>query len=280
MPESIRDFCLKPLASRHLQALVSLPAGIETLARLPSALMIHRYIAPAYGETLSETRIEEQHLRAVDAILDEVMRKDCSPLDIARRPPQRTVGVCRHFSLLLAAMLRAKGVPARPRCGFAAYFEKGRFVDHWVCEAWHGGRWRLIDPQLDEVQRKAFAIAFDPLDVPRDRFLVAAEAWTMCRAGKAKPDDFGILEMAGWWFIAGNLVRDLAALNGVVMLPWDVWEPMPQEGEAIDVERFDRLAAVTADPDAHWNDVRALYESDCRVPPLVFNALRQRMEQA
>ena len=34
----------------------------------------------------------------------------------------------------------APGVPARARCGFGAYFEKGKFVDHWVTEYWNEGR--------------------------------------------------------------------------------------------------------------------------------------------
>ena len=50
------------------------------------------------------------------------------------------VGVCRHFTLLHVAMLRAHGVAARARCGFGAYFEKGKFVDHWVTEYWNESR--------------------------------------------------------------------------------------------------------------------------------------------
>jgi hypothetical protein len=29
--------------------------------------------------------------------------------------------------------------------------------------------------------------------------------------------------MRGLWFVAGNLLRDAAALNNMGMLPWDAW---------------------------------------------------------
>lgn len=66
------------------------------------------------------------------------------------------VGVCRHSNVLLAAMLRTQGVPARARCGFAGYFTPGKFEDHWVCEYWDAAekRWILVDAQIDALQRE------------------------------------------------------------------------------------------------------------------------------
>src|SRR2546425_155790 len=82
---------------------------------------------------------------------------------------------------------------------------------------WHGAdaRWVLVDPQFDEVWRAAAKIDHDALDVPRDRFLIAGDAWTRYRAGEADASKFGIIvgDLRGLWFIAGNLVRDVAALN-------------------------------------------------------------------
>ena len=62
------------------------------------------------------------------------------------------------------------------------------------------------------------------LDVPRDRFLVAGDAWAQCRTGETEPAKFGIVfaNLRGLWYVAGNLVRDIAALNKMEMLPWDV----------------------------------------------------------
>ncbi len=202
----------------------------------------------------------------------------------ARPAGLRQVGVCRHFTLLHVAMLRSQGVPARARCGFGAYFEQGKFLDHWVTEYWHeaGRRWILVDAQLDARQREVFKIAFDPLDVPREQFLVAGDAWQRCGTGEADPQAFGILDMYGRWFIAGNVVRDLAALNNREMLPWDVWGPMVQNDAELDLGLIDRLAELTREPDAHFDELRAVYDQGppLSVPPTVFNAVLNRAEAA
>ena len=85
------------------------------------------------------------------------------------------------------------------------------------------------------------------------------------------------------WFIAGVLIRDLAALNKMEMLQWDAWGTMPRPDEPMSDEQlgfFDRIAALTRDPDGSFGELRSLYETDdgVRVPPLVFNAVLNRPE--
>jgi len=221
-------------------------------------------------------------LRPVEAILDEIMTRDARPLSAARATGERQVGVCRHFTLLHVAMLRTHGIPARARCGFGAYFEKGRYIDHWVTEYWseaHQG-WLLFDAQLDDHQRDLFNISFDPANVPRDQFVVAGDAWQLCRSGMNTPDTFGILDMHGLWFIAGNLVRDIAALNNREMLPWDVWGAMPRPDGEPDLALLDRLALVSREPDAHAGELSALFADErVRLPKTVFNAELNRMQE-
>jgi hypothetical protein len=189
--------------------------------------------------------------------------------------------------LLLVARLRAKGIAARGRRGFGTYFNPSYFEDHVVCEYWNAsdGRWVLVDPQFDEVWRAKGKIDHDVLDVPRDRFLIAADAWAQCRAGKADPSRFGIFkgDLRGLWFVAGNLVHDVACLNKMEMLQWDVWGAMPRPGEPMQDEQlafFDRLAALTRAPDAAFEELRSLYQGDERlkVPATVFNAVLNRPE--
>jgi hypothetical protein len=123
------------------------------------------------------------------------------------------------------------------------------------------------------------------MDVPRDQFVVAADAWTQCRSGKADPAKFGIFvgEQRGLWFIAAELIRDVAAFSKMEMLPWDGWGAMPHRGQQLDAGQlafFDRLAALTAGTDASHGELRSLYEKDerVRVPKTVFNALLNRLE--
>ena len=149
----------------HRAFLAGLPAEPEKLVAAIQEMMLHQHWAPAYGETLTAKRREEPHLRGVQDML--ACLHDRIPLGTgAASPANRLVGVCRHFTMLAVAAHRARGMPARARCGFAAYFTPGKFEDHWVAECWseREGRWRLIDAQLDGLQRKKLGIGFDPLD--------------------------------------------------------------------------------------------------------------------
>ncbi len=260
---------------RHTPLFDSLPRDARTLAETVQGLLIHQHIAPAYGVTLSRDQQAQSHVRAVEKILDDIITRDGRPLSAARAANERQVGVCRHFTLLHVAMLRTQGIAARARCGFGAYFEKGKYLDHWVTECWNEGNkcWVLFDAQIDERQRELFRIGFDTTNVPRDQFVVAGDAWLLCRDGKTDPSAFGILDMHGLWFIAGNLIRDVAALNNREMLPWDVWGAMRRQDSELDLAFFDRLAIVSREPDAHVDELNALYcDERVSVPGTVFNA--------
>jgi hypothetical protein len=266
-------------AGRQARLFDGLPHDVGGLAQVVQGLMVHEHIAPAYGLTLSPEQHAQAHLRSVEKILEAIAAQDRKPLPVARPAGERVVGVCRHFTLLHVAMLRAQGVAARARCGFGAYFVERMFIDHWVTEYWNEAqkRWVLVDAQLDGRQRELFKIGFDPLDVPRDQFLVAGRAWKLCRAGKADPDSFAILDMHGRWLIAGNVIRDVAALNNHEMLPWDVWGAMTRNDAELDLPLIDRLAELSHAPDEHPAELQAAYEDRrIAVPGTVFNAVLNR----
>jgi hypothetical protein len=267
----------------HAHLFDDLPQGAAATAKVVQGLLMHEHIAPAYGVSLTDRQHAEAHIRPVAGMLESIVAHDPQPLTEARAAKERQVGVCRHFTLLQVAMLRSQGLPARARCGFGAYFEAGKFLDHWVTEYWNEEqkRWVMVDAQMDPRQRELFRLAFDPLDMPHGRFLVAGEAWALCREGSADPQAFGILDMHGLWFIASNVIRDLAALNNREMLPWDGWGAMVMDDRNIDLELIDRIAALTREPDAHFDELRAAYRDPrLAVPPTVFNHVLNRTEAA
>jgi hypothetical protein len=289
--QDMLDFYKRPAAmtsgGEYDAMLAGLPNDIGALVLIVQGLALHEYMASAYGVTIPEQRRSESHIRRIDRMLDRLLAEDARPLTVARPPQKRLVGVCHHFMLLLVAMLRAKGIPARGRRGFGTYFNPGYFEDHVVCEYWNAAdaRWIRLEPQSDEVWRKMLKIDFDPLDVPPDRFLIAADAWVRCRARDADPSKFGIFkgDLRGLWFIAGSLVHDVAALNKMEMLQWDVWGAMPRPDEPLQDDQlalFDRLAALTRAPDSSFAELCNLYEQDdrLRVPATVFNAVLNRPE--
>jgi hypothetical protein len=182
------------------------------------------------------------------------MQKSPARIGEVRLPDKRVVGICRHFSTMMSAFLKRKSIPARARCGFANYFEPSKYVDHWVAEYWNAAesRWVQVDAQLDTLQQQAKKIDFDPLDTPRDRFLVAGDVWLQHRAGKIDANTCGILDMWGDWYIRGNHALDIASLQKVELLPWEPFGIAKSPGSTIGdtpelLAVVDKTAALTTD---------------------------------
>lgn len=259
-------------------ALAALPGDVGALVRAVQGVMIHVFWADRYGPALTPERQADVGLRTLPRILGRALELDPAPLGVTRPPERRVVGNCRDHTVLLTAALRAHGVPARGRCGFATYFVPGHYEDHWVCEWWDAdrGRWVLTDAQLDDLQREALGLDFDPLDTPRERFVVAGEAWRLCRTGAADPADFGIFDMSGLPFVLGDLVRDVLALTGEELLPWDGRELMVPLGAPVpeaDRPLLDRLAELSvacgsadaAAGEAAWRELRDVVAAEPRL---------------
>jgi hypothetical protein len=115
----------------------------------------------------------------------------------------------------------------------------------------------------------------DALDLPRDRFVTANDAWNRCRAGELDPERFAVHpeeepELRSWPYLRHNLMLDLAALNNHEMLLWDVWgidlQDDPTAGLSPgDRELLDEVAAAAA-----FDQRRQLFARDeLRVPPVV-----------
>lgn len=209
----------------QLELCRSLPAQLPALVDALQHLTLHIFWQERYGIRLDEARQAEVQIRPCGDKLKRLLELDPRPLDQPRPLEQRLVCNCRDIAVLLAAFLRARGVPARARCGFGTYFMPDHFEDHWMTEVWDaaGERWRRVDAQLDALQCDVLKIDFDPLDLPLGKFVLAGDAWQMCQAGRADPDKFGIGQWHGWDFIRGNVFRDLLALNKIEVLPWDFW---------------------------------------------------------
>ena len=94
-----------------------LPTGIPTLVKTVQGVMLHIFWAEAYGLKLTEERKTEVNLRHVNRQLARILELDDRPLTEARPHERKLVGNCRDFSVMLTAILRHQGVPARARCG-------------------------------------------------------------------------------------------------------------------------------------------------------------------
>jgi hypothetical protein len=246
-----------------------IPRDLDDMRAVVQGLLVHRDWVKAYGLTDSDVRLDEQNIRSITDVVTRARALSSEPLTVARPPTQRVQGICRHFSLLHVSFLRAHGIPARMRCGFGGYFDTSeKWYDHWITERWDGQRWVRDDPQIDALQASTIKPDFDVNDQPPRKFLSANEAWALTRAGELDPQKFGIFDMWGAGFIAGNVKSDFACLNRQEMLPWDLWgeslgagpfEPVPESHVPV----LDELAALAASDD--FDAIRDRYRSDDRL---------------
>lgn len=249
------------------------PGTVGDVVATVQGLVVYDTVAePFYGVRLTPVQAGTIHERDAARLVATALEVDARPLTEARPPGARIGGRCHTFSVLTVALLRRIGVPARSRCGFGAYFRPGWYEDHWVAEYWDDerGRWVLVDAQLDDTWRRTIGFAGDPLAVTPAQFVTAGHTWQAWRRGELDAGRCGlsVIHEHGAHWIAGNLRLDLAALNKVEMLPWDVWgahwEPGEEPtGELLDL--FDAVAELTVSPDEHLPQLRERYGTDPRL---------------
>lgn len=114
-------------------------------------------------------------------------------------------GICRAFTLLCVAIMRAKNIPARSRCGFASYFAPGFYEDHWVLEYMQNSQWKLADAQKMKLELKT------------GEFINGAIAWQLVRKYRFDADLFGFsgnddFSGKGLYYVIGNMIRDASGL--------------------------------------------------------------------
>jgi len=238
-----------------------LPTEIGALCRIVQGVLIHTDWISAYGlpEPLPAPSRETLPL---SRRLRRIAEADPRPLSVQRSAGNRSPGTCRDFALMLCGILRQQGVPARVRCGFAAYFYPDCWEDHWICERWSPSdrRWRMTDPQIDDTLARRLDIRFDAGDIPPGMFLSACDVWRRCRAGAIDPAICGHGAERGLWFLRVNVLRDHLALTRSVVSTWDLWriatDPQKTLTDA-ELEMTDRIAlqpaaSVATEPAPPW----------------------------
>lgn len=285
---AVLDFYATPGRFTRLDESEFSSADLREIVDVVQGLLIYDGVAQAfYGVDLSPEQAEAIHERDSARLLDVARAVDPRPIPEPRPPAGRVGARCHAFTRLTVAFLRGAGIPARARCGFGAYFRPGWYEDHWVAEYWNNdeGRWQMVDAQLDATWQRMLGFEGDPLAITPAQFVTAGHAWQAWRRGELDAGRWGLspINEHGPHWIAGNLRLDLAALNKVEMLPWDVWgarwEPGDEPAEEL-LECFDSVAALTADPDANFAELRHRYKTDehLRMDGKVLNVLRGQME--
>lgn len=288
MDQETLDFYAMPGRFTMLEKGDFSSGDIREVVEVVQGLLVYDIVAqPFYGVELTPFQAETIHERDTARLLAAARAVDDRPLSEGRPAASRVGARCHAFSRLTVAFLRAAGVPARARCGFGAYFRPGWFEDHWVAEYWNAAdiRWQMVDAQLDATWRKMIGFNGDAFDITANEFVTAGHAWQAWRRGELDAGRCGLsaINEHGAHWIAGNLRLDLASLNKVEMLPWDVWGESWAPGEQpTDTQRhlFDTVADLTVEPDARLGELRNRYETDdsLRMGGTVLNVARGQVE--
>ena len=228
------------------------PAALAELAVIVRNLIGH-YRAAAVP--FPPERLGEIDNRWIDRLLASDRSRFATALDVPRAEPDRVAGCCRDFTLLTVAALRARGVPARSRVGFAAYFDPEFHHDHVITEFWAGDRWVFADTELAPgmVGDRPWP-PFDPLDLAlgEDVFETAAQVWTRYRRGELDVERYGVgrdVPLRGAWFVRNYVIQELAHRQRDELLLWDTWGAMSLELDG-DLGLIDEVAALLLAADA------------------------------
>jgi excinuclease ABC subunit A len=248
-----------------------LPDDLPDLIAVLQGVLIHKLVVDFYQVQLSPVQRAEQRLRSMQQRLQRLVELNYTSLLQPLPPQERQVGVCRDFAVFLVSLLRHKGIPARMRVGFAAYLDpSGTYrYDHWITEYLDTAheQWRLVDPQIDDIQRQHLKITANTLNLRGGKdFYLAGQAWQLCRQGK---DRSLLFRFNGHWkgmpCIRGNLMHDFRALNKVELTPFDVWDSLSTRAETQlsieDKATLDQVAELTLAPDERLAEIEALHAS-------------------
>ena len=131
---------------------------------------------------LTRLNFEEDWFPNALSMFAELLRLK-SEYSVNRSAKDKIHITCRCQAIMLAATLKAKGIPARVRSGFAPYIkEDGENRDHWITE-WYDQKsdcWILTDADIHLDPN----INFDPNNIPRERYLTGGQAYLKLRRGE------------------------------------------------------------------------------------------------
>lgn len=212
---------------KNMKSMVTdIPSDIPTIVKYVQNVLLHQHWSAHYGIMLSDQQKEEPFIRGIDDKLLFLNVKGFDHVSDHKEHKDKMIGICRDFSVMATALCREAGIPARARCGFADYLEKGKYIDHWVLEYWNKEehRWAMVDSQLDTLQQDILKLGFSPFDISNQHFLTGPEAWKGCRENLYDPKCFGIFKWWGYDYLRCNLILDANSLAGKPMQPWDYWE--------------------------------------------------------
>jgi hypothetical protein len=241
----------------------NLPDSLAEICKVIKSQLIHPIAdLPKYRDLIPQDRsCEDLKYPTVQTILAGLKTYNPDGLIINRKPADRLVVSCRYHAILLASILKHRGIPARVRYGFASYLYPKYHLYHVICEVWNNNekRWMLVDPDRQMI------------DFPSQQFEFAGDVWKKNQQGKLDPYTYGV---PNWWGshpILDVLCHDLASVLGNEHIYYD--RPPISADTTINVKNMpidqidimNKISTLMVDVDANFNELQLLYNNNKRI---------------
>lgn len=257
----------------------NLPNDIRQTGLLVRKQLIHRVVLKErnsgsntdlkYGDMTKVPwyrQCEDDIFPTAAAMLAEIYRRDERGFIMDRREKDRLVVTCRFVSILMASILKSKGIPCRVRAGFASYFRisVGKSTDHWINQYWEKKQHRWVTIDIDGSLEDY--LSFDPYNIPRGVFDFSADSWLAVREGK----------------IDGKHFRDTVGYEGLITIGWELFhdfhclmnnEIIYQQGPEYawgrmdkltekELKEIDKLAYLMQRPDENFDELKKIWNTN------------------
>jgi len=214
---------------------------------------------------------EDDVLVTAVAMIAELCRRDKRGFVSDREPKDKLVLTCRFVAILIASILKSKGIPARVRSGNAPYFDMGDLgnvsTDHWINQYWSRSERRWITIDVDG--SLSLNEDFDPYDMPDKTFDFPADAWLAIRAGDVDPEHFyNAKPERGAIVVLWSLFYDFhSVMNSEIIY---AHKPAGGYGEQEkfnaltkeELEKIDTLARLMQKPDDNFDELVKIWETE------------------
>ena len=261
----------------------SLPDDVSVLGRLVCGQVIHR-VTLKEGNTNANAKLlygdmnrypwyrmrcEDDVFLTAPALTAELFRLDERGFVEDRQVENKIVVTCRYVSVLMSAILKAKGIPARCRAGFAPYFHEGVSMDHWINQYYSHKEERWITFDADGFYEEG-GMPLSHYDMPQESFDWAAEAYLATRSGKTDGRQYLYADCLGTRSLPAlirYLVYDFHALMNNELtysfLPAYLDGRLDRLTEE-ELRKLDELARLLLEPDRHFDRLCAFWEREKR----------------
>ncbi len=222
---------------------------------------IWRYVK---GAVVAPTR--DDVLPTASAMLAELYRRDARGFVHDRSEENRLILTCRFVAILMASILKSKGMPARVRSGFDPYATPRPDVscDHWITQYWSApkSKWITID-----VDCCLCGMDFDPYDMPDNTFEWSADVWLKARRGEVDPKCYwnaGGFE--GLMPISWELFYDFHCImnNEIIYLhsPDHLHPGKFDKLTEAELKEIDEIAELMQDPDENFEALQNVFDTN------------------